>query len=56
MRTTCPKIVQERLRHSSIAVTMDIYSHLMPNLQGAAAGVVDGVLRGAINKRANDIG
>jgi integrase len=31
-----PKIVQERLGHSSIAVTMDIYSHLMPNRQGVA--------------------
>jgi integrase len=28
-----PKIVQERLGHSSIAITMDIYSQLMPNMQ-----------------------
>ena len=28
-----PKIVQERLGHSLIAITMDIYSHLMPNMQ-----------------------
>jgi len=28
-----PKIVQERLGHSSIRVTLDIYSHLMPNMQ-----------------------
>ena len=32
-----PKIVQERLGHSSIAITMDIYSHLMPNMQADAA-------------------
>lgn len=31
-----PKIVQERLGHSSIQVTMDIYSHLMPNMQEEA--------------------
>jgi len=26
-----PKYVQEQLGHSSIQVTMDIYSHLFPN-------------------------
>jgi integrase len=51
-----PKIVQERFGHSSIAITMDIYSHLMPNMQGDAAATVDGVLRAAINKLAEDIG
>jgi integrase len=51
-----PKIVQERLGHSSIAITMDIYSHLMPNMQGEAAATVDGVLRAAINKRAESDG
>ena len=28
-----PKIVQERLGHSSISITMDIYSHVMPSMQ-----------------------
>ena len=51
-----PKIVQERLGHSSIAITLDIYSHLMPNMQGEAAAAVDVVMRAAINKRADDIG
>ncbi|MBP1297582.1 site-specific integrase [Bradyrhizobium elkanii] len=51
-----PKVVQERLGHSSIAITMDIYSHLMPNMQGEAAAAVDGVLRAAINKRTDDVG
>lgn len=32
-----PKIVQERLGHSSIAITLDTYSHAMPGLQAAAA-------------------
>jgi len=50
-----PKVVQERLGHSSIAITMDIYSHLMPNMQGQAAAAVDVALRAAINKR-DDIG
>jgi integrase len=49
-----PKFVQERLGHSSIGITLDIYSHLMPNMQEGAAAAVDGVLRAAIKKRADD--
>ena len=51
-----PKVVQERLGHSSIAITMDIYSHLMPNMQGEAAAAVDVAMRAAINKRTDDVG
>jgi integrase len=32
-----PKIVQERLGHATIAMTLDIYSHVAPGLQEAAA-------------------
>ena len=32
-----PKIVQERLGHSSVSTTLDIYSHVVPGLQEAAA-------------------
>jgi integrase len=32
-----PKIVQERLGHSSIQITLDTYSHVAPGLQEAAA-------------------
>jgi len=28
-----PKIVQERLGHSTIAITMDTYSHVLPSMQ-----------------------
>jgi len=42
-----PKIVQERLGHYSISITMDIYSHLMPNMQADAAAKVDAALRAA---------
>ena len=51
-----PKVVQGRLGHSSVAITMDIYSHLMPDMLGEAAAAVDGVLRAAINKRTDDVG
>lgn len=36
-----PKIVQERLGHSSIEITLDIYSHVVPGLQEAAAKMFD---------------
>jgi len=36
-----PKIVQERLGHSSIAITLDTYSHVTPGLQQAAAKTFD---------------
>ncbi len=32
-----PKVVQERLGHASIAITLDTYSHVVPGLQKAAA-------------------
>ena len=39
-----PKIVSERLGHSSIAVTMDIYSHVLPGMQEEAALAVERLL------------
>ena len=40
-----PKIVQERLGHSSIAMTLDTYSHVAPGLQQAAARSFDKILK-----------
>jgi len=40
-----PKVVQERLGHSSIALTMDTYSHVAPGLQQAAAKGFDDILK-----------
>ena len=39
-----PKIVQERLGHSSIQMTLDTYSHVAPGLQEAAATRFDEIL------------
>jgi len=39
-----PKIVQERLGHSSIQMTLDTYSHVAPGLQQAAAEGFDKML------------
>lgn len=42
-----PKIVSERLGHSSIVVTLDTYSHLLPHVQGDAAELVASLVMGA---------
>ena len=39
-----PKIVSEALGHSTVAITLDIYSHVTPGLQEAAAKQLDAVL------------
>ena len=41
-----PKIVQERLGHASIQMTLDTYSHVAPGLQEAAAESFDKLLNG----------
>jgi integrase len=39
-----PKVVQERLGHSKINITLDIYSHVLPSLQDEAATKLDSLL------------
>ena len=46
-----PKVAQERLGHATIAVTLDLYSHVMPGMQEDAALRVDTALRAALGKR-----
>ena len=41
-----PKVVQERLGHASIQMTLDTYSHVAPGLQQAAAESFDKLLNG----------
>lgn len=36
-----PKIVQERLGHSNISLTLGVYSHLIPDAQDEAADAID---------------
>jgi integrase len=40
-----PKVVSEMLGHSSIAVTLDTYSHVLPNMQDSAARALEEALR-----------
>ncbi len=41
-----PKVVQERLGHSSVTLTLDTYSHAVPTLGRDAADRLDALLRG----------
>ena len=49
-----PKIVQERLGHSSIQITLDTYSHVAPGLQQAAAARFDEAFSTKYNKAENE--
>lgn len=49
-----PKVAQERLGHSTISVTLDLYSHVMPGMQEDAALRVDTALRAALGKRSEN--
>jgi len=39
-----PKVVSERLGHATIGITLDTYSHVLPDMQEAAAKKLEGVL------------
>ncbi len=43
-----PKIAQERLGHSSISVTLDLYSHVSVTMQEDAAAKLDTAFRDAV--------
>jgi len=49
-----PKIVQERLGHSSIQITLDTYSHVAPGLQEAAAKRFDEAFTTKYNEHAGE--
>ena len=44
-----PKVISERLGHSSIAITMDIYAHIIPGLQEEAVVRFEGALKPRVN-------
>ena len=39
-----PKVVSERLGHATVSITLDTYSHVLPDMQREAAAALDGVL------------
>lgn len=42
-----PKVVSERLGHSTVGITLDVYSHVLPRMQEEAAQRIDATLRAA---------
>ena len=49
-----PKIVSERLGHATVGITLDTYSHVLPDLQRDAAEALDSVLRPAHRRSATE--
>jgi len=48
-----PKVVSERLGHANIGITLDIYSHVLPGMQEAAAEKFDGIFEGDANENSD---
>lgn len=48
-----PKVASERLGHSKVGITLDLYSHVLPGMQEDAAARIDEAFRAAVNKRAS---
>ena len=46
-----PKIASERLGHSKVSITLDLYSHVIPGMQEDAAATVDAALKAADQAR-----
>jgi integrase len=46
-----PKIASERLGHSKVGITLDLYSHVIPGMQEDAAAMVDAALKAAAQAR-----
>ena len=42
-----PKVVSERLGHSTVSITLDLYSHVMPGMQSQAAEQVSDMIFGS---------
>jgi integrase len=45
-----PKIVSERLGHSTVGITLDTYSHVLPGMQEDAVRLLDAALTMAMKK------
>lgn len=48
-----PKVVAEMLGHSTITITMDTYSHVLPEMQRTAAASIDRLLQPLAARRSN---
>jgi integrase len=50
-----PKIVQELLGHASIRLTLDTYSHYLPDMQEKAVDAMRNALRPPLQRGAPDV-
>ena len=48
-----PKVISEALGHSSVAFTMDIYSHIIDGMQEDAMALLDEVLPAGVSQNNN---
>jgi integrase len=46
-----PKVASERLGHSKVGITLDLYSHVLPGMQAEAAASVNDAMQRALQKR-----
>lgn len=46
-----PKVASERLGHSKVGITLELYSHVLPGMQAEAVARLDDALRQAVRKR-----
>lgn len=46
-----PKVASERLGHSKVGITLDLYSHVLPGMQEAAVAKIDAALQAAAQVR-----
>ena len=44
-----PKVVSEALGHSSVTITLDLYSHVLPNMQDELASAVANLLKRGVD-------
>ena len=50
LRGAKPKVISEALGHSSVAFTMDCYSHIIEGMQSDAMALLDEVLPAGVSR------
>jgi integrase len=48
-----PKVIQEALGHSSVALTLDVYSHIIEGMQSEAMALLDDVMPVGASQKIN---
>ena len=56
LRGAKPKVISEAFGHSSVAFTMDVYSHIIEGMQSDAMALLDEVLLPGMNSTGKNNG